>query len=75
MHSGAAQHYLKAWFKGTLYTNKAKKPKQKKTKKQKNKKNPEIRGLDLESKLTVITQQGSLCKNNIYIETNVFLGN
>lgn len=52
MHSGAAQHYLKAWFKGTLYTNKAKK---KTTKKQRNKKTPEIRGLDLESKLTVIT--------------------
>lgn len=73
MHSGAAQHYLKAWFKGTLYTNKAKKTKQKKNKETKTP--PEIRGLDLESKLTVITQQGSLCKNNIYIETNVFLGN
>lgn len=52
MHSGAAQHYLKAWFKGTLYTNKAKKRK-KKTKE--TKKPPEIRGLNLESKLTVIT--------------------
>lgn len=36
VHSGAAQHYLKVWFKGTLYTNKAKKNKQKKPKKQKN---------------------------------------
>lgn len=53
MHSGAAQHYLKVWFKGTLYTNKAKKKQTKKTKE--TKKNPEIRGLDLESKLTVIT--------------------
>lgn len=58
MHSGAAQHYLKAWFKGTLYTNKAKKRKKKKRKPKKTKetkKPPEIRGLNLESKLTVIT--------------------
>lgn len=37
MHSGAAQHYLKAWFKGTLYTNKAKKRKKKKRKPKKQK--------------------------------------
>lgn len=55
MHSGAAQHYLKAWFKGTLYTNKAKKKKKEKKKTKETKNPPEIRGLNLESKLTVIT--------------------
>lgn len=40
MHSGAAQHYLKAWFKGTLYRNKAKKRKKKK-RKPKKQKNPQ----------------------------------